>query len=83
MVFLSPSACGEFPSGLLSYVADFCEKGPIFATRFSKSGRWLLTAGMDGTVCVWNVKDKKLQMQYPCHTGDGMNIALYLKLIEW
>jgi transducin (beta)-like 1 len=42
-------------------------QGPIFATRFSKSGRWLLTASLDGTACVWDVNEKKLQMQYRCH----------------
>jgi transducin (beta)-like 1 len=46
------------------------EKGPIFATRFSKSGRWLLTASLDGTACVWDIKDKKLFKQYRCHQGN-------------
>jgi transducin (beta)-like 1 len=48
----------------------FDEKGPIFATRFSKSGRWLLTASLDGTACLWDVREKILQMQYRCHTGN-------------
>ena len=60
---------------LLSWVFDlfnysvFGEKGSIFATKFSKSGEWLLTASLDGTVCLWNVTDKKLHRQYRSHTG--------------
>jgi WD40 repeat protein len=44
-------------------------KVPIFATRFSPSGRWLLTAGLDGTVCVWDVESKTMTKQYSCHEG--------------
>ncbi|TCD68083.1 hypothetical protein EIP91_011536 [Steccherinum ochraceum] len=43
------------------------EKGPIFATRFSKSGKMLLTASLDGSVCVWDVENKKLHNQYNSH----------------
>lgn len=49
----------------------FGEKGPIFATRFSKSGRWLLSASLDGTACVWDVAEKKLFMQFRCHAGEN------------
>lgn len=44
-------------------------KGPIFATRFSKNGSWLLTASLDGTTCLWDVKEKRLHKQYRCHKG--------------
>jgi len=53
----------------LSDSSVFGEKGPIFATKFSKSSEWLLTASLDGTSCVWNVKNKRLHRQYRCHTG--------------
>jgi transducin (beta)-like 1 len=53
----------------LSNPSVFGEKGPIFATKFSKSGEWLVTASLDGTACVWNVKNKKLHKQYRSHTG--------------
>lgn len=43
------------------------EKGPIFATRFSPSGQYLLTASIDGTVCAWNIPKKALHKQYYCH----------------
>lgn len=45
------------------------EKGPIFATRFSTSGKYLLTASLDGTVCQWDVPNKSLEAQYNCHEG--------------
>ena len=53
------------------YIEVLIEKGPIFATRFSKSGHWLLTASLDGTACLWNVAEKQLHRQYSCHTGEG------------
>ncbi|KAJ3509698.1 hypothetical protein NLJ89_g5083 [Agrocybe chaxingu] len=43
--------------------------GPIFATRFSKNGAWLLSASLDGTTCLWDVKEKRLHKQYRCHKG--------------
>ncbi|TFK41943.1 WD40-repeat-containing domain protein [Crucibulum laeve] len=42
-------------------------QGPIFATRFSKDGRWLVSASLDGTACLWDVKEKRLHRQYRCH----------------
>ncbi|KZT74970.1 WD40 repeat-like protein [Daedalea quercina L-15889] len=49
------------------YFSHTQHEGPIFATRFSKSGRWLLTASLDGTVCVWDIHEKKLHKQFQCH----------------
>ncbi|TDL28350.1 WD40 repeat-like protein [Rickenella mellea] len=49
------------------YMSHPQHQGPIFATRFSKSGRWLLSASLDGTACVWDVSEKKLYMQFRCH----------------
>lgn len=45
------------------------EKGPVFATRFSQSGKYLLTASLDGTACVWDIPSKSLFAQYKCHEG--------------
>lgn len=45
------------------------EKGPIFATRFSKNGKYLLTASLDGTICVWDIPNKTLYEQHACHEG--------------
>ncbi|KDQ63157.1 hypothetical protein JAAARDRAFT_120290 [Jaapia argillacea MUCL 33604] len=60
-------------SGALHYF-DQKHKGPIFATRFSKSGRWLLTASLDGTTCVWDIVQKKLHRQYRCHLDCCLDI---------
>lgn len=68
------------------------EKGPIFAARFSPGGRWLVTASLDGSVCVWDVQGKRLHRHYmvhqstfPCHAYDSrgtngytQNVALTL-----
>jgi WD40 repeat protein len=44
-------------------------QGPIFAVRFSKDGRWLLTASLDNTACLWDVHAKRLNTQFRAHTG--------------
>ncbi|PCH34026.1 WD40 repeat-like protein [Wolfiporia cocos MD-104 SS10] len=54
-------------SGELYFSHTQHEKGPIFATRFSRSGRWLLTASLDGTACVWDISAKRLHRQFQCH----------------
>lgn len=56
------------------YFSNPQHSGPIFTTRFSKSGRWLLTASLDGTACVWDVKGKRLHKQYRCHTNCCLDV---------
>ncbi|KAH6916628.1 WD40 repeat-like protein [Coprinopsis sp. MPI-PUGE-AT-0042] len=51
------------------YLTQDYHQGPIFAVRFSKDGRWALTASLDGTAAVWDVKEKKLAQHYIVH-GD-------------
>jgi len=50
------------------YFESGLHKGPIFATRFSKDGKWLATASLDNTVCLWDVENKQRRMQYK-HRG--------------
>ncbi|KAG7452210.1 WD40 repeat-like protein [Guyanagaster necrorhizus] len=40
---------------------------PIFTVRFSPSGRYLLSASLDGSSCLWDVKAKTLLREYRCH----------------
>ncbi|KAF8743705.1 hypothetical protein AX14_001230 [Amanita brunnescens Koide BX004] len=61
------------PNGEL-YFTHSQHNGPIFATRFSKSGHWLLTASLDGTTCLWNVPEKRLHRQYRCHTDCCLDV---------
>ncbi|EPQ60333.1 WD40 repeat-like protein [Gloeophyllum trabeum ATCC 11539] len=49
------------------YMTSELHEGPIFATRFSPDGQWLLTASLDGTACLWNVRTKILRHRYRCH----------------
>ncbi|KAH9964195.1 WD40 repeat-like protein, partial [Russula dissimulans] len=50
------------------YFESRLHKGPIFATRFSRDGKWLATASLDNTVCLWDVEKKQRRMQYK-HRG--------------
>ncbi|KAF8899132.1 WD40-repeat-containing domain protein [Infundibulicybe gibba] len=56
------------------YFSKHQHQGPIFSTRFSRSGRWLLTASIDGTTCLWDVKEKRLHKQYRCHTDCCLDV---------
>ncbi|RDB29531.1 F-box-like/WD repeat-containing protein TBL1Y [Hypsizygus marmoreus] len=56
------------------YLSHPQHQGPIFATRFSKSGKWLLTASLDGTACLWDVKEKRVHRQYRCHTDCCLDV---------
>ncbi|KAF7328816.1 F-box-like/WD repeat-containing protein TBL1Y [Mycena venus] len=49
-------------------------QGPVFAVRFSKDGRWLLTASLDGTAGLWDVHAKGLYTQYQVHKGCCLDI---------
>ncbi|KAJ7302109.1 WD40 repeat-like protein [Mycena albidolilacea] len=49
-------------------------EGPIFAVRFSKDGRWLLTASLDNTACLWDVHAKRLNTQFRAHTGPCLDV---------
>ncbi|KIJ21972.1 hypothetical protein PAXINDRAFT_165294 [Paxillus involutus ATCC 200175] len=49
------------------YLTDNHHKGPIFAAKFSLSGQWIVTASLDSTSCVWDVKTKRLHRQYRNH----------------
>ncbi|CAL1693992.1 unnamed protein product [Somion occarium] len=62
------------PSSELYFSREQHEKGPIFATRFSKSGRWLLTASLDGSVCVWDIPAKELHRQYKNHEACCLDV---------
>ncbi|KAJ7837379.1 WD40 repeat-like protein, partial [Mycena olivaceomarginata] len=61
---------------ILTYKAStlIAWKGPIFAVRFSKDGKWLLTASLDNTVCLWDVNAKELNAQYRTHTDCCLDI---------
>ncbi|KAK2461515.1 hypothetical protein APHAL10511_005978 [Amanita phalloides] len=61
------------PDGEL-YFTHAQHNGPIFATRFSMSGQWLLTASLDGTTCLWNVAEKRLHRQYRCHADCCLDV---------
>ncbi|KAJ7201372.1 WD40 repeat-like protein [Mycena pura] len=56
------------------YFSHTQHQAPIFAVRFSKDGKWLLTASLDGTACLWDVAAKELNMQYRAHTDCCLDV---------
>ncbi|KAL1951410.1 hypothetical protein VTO73DRAFT_559 [Trametes versicolor] len=49
------------------YFSHAQHDGPIFAARFSPGGRWLASASLDGSACIWDVKGKRLHRQFSAH----------------
>lgn len=43
--------------------------GPVFATRWSKSGQYLLSTSFDKTVVVWDAKSETKKQQIKLHDG--------------
>jgi transducin (beta)-like 1 len=56
------------------YLTDDHHKGPIFAAKFSSSGQWIVTASLDSTSCVWDVKSKRLHRQYRNHEACCLDV---------
>ncbi|KAI0319053.1 WD40 repeat-like protein [Amylostereum chailletii] len=42
------------------YMSENRHQAPVFASRFSKDGKWLVSASLDCTTCVWNVASRQL-----------------------
>ncbi|KZV82358.1 WD40 repeat-like protein [Exidia glandulosa HHB12029] len=47
---------------------------PIFNVKFSPSGLFLLTASLDGTAAIFDVRAKKLVREYQYHEGSCLDI---------
>ncbi|KAJ7762388.1 WD40 repeat-like protein [Mycena maculata] len=56
------------------YFSHTQHRAPIFAVRFSKDGKWLLTASLDGTACLWDVTEKHLVRQYTAHNDCCLDV---------
>ncbi|KAJ6486065.1 WD40 repeat-like protein [Mycena vitilis] len=56
------------------YFSHTIHQGPIFAVRFSKDGKWLLSCSLDGTVCLWDVAAKTLNTQYQNHSDCCLDV---------
>lgn len=61
-------------SGKLYFAESMQKKGPVFATRFSPTGQYLLTASIDGSVCVWDIPKKALYKQYHTHENCCLDV---------
>ncbi|EJD48488.1 WD40 repeat-like protein [Auricularia subglabra TFB-10046 SS5] len=48
--------------------------GPIFTVKFSPSGMFLLSASLDGSTVMLDVRAKKLLREYRCHEGSCLDI---------
>ena len=44
---------------------DLLHQQAILVVKFSPSGKWLLVAGLNPTIQLWNIATKTLEKQYP------------------
>ncbi|KAF7329882.1 hypothetical protein MKEN_00251900 [Mycena kentingensis (nom. inval.)] len=49
------------------YFSHTQHQASIFAVRFSGDGKWLLSASLDGTTCLWDVARREMHTQYRVH----------------
>ena len=65
------SAVGWYtvPERSVGVADNLLHQQAILALKFSPSGKWLLTGGLNPTVQLWNVADKTLEKQYPADNG--------------
>ncbi|KAJ7070504.1 WD40 repeat-like protein [Mycena amicta] len=56
------------------YFSHTQHEEPIFAVRFSRNGKWLLSASLDGTTCVWDVGKRELHTQYRVHKNCCLDV---------
>ncbi|KAJ6516812.1 WD40 repeat-like protein [Mycena vitilis] len=68
------AALGVYTDAGDLYFSQTRHQGPIFAVRFSKDGKWLITASLDGSVCLWDVNRKEMSLQYQAHAGGCLDI---------
>lgn len=55
-------------SGEMKHIFQY-HNGPVFATRWSKSGMFLLSASFDKTVAVWDTVSESKRQQIKLHEG--------------
>ncbi|KII94043.1 hypothetical protein PLICRDRAFT_36273 [Plicaturopsis crispa FD-325 SS-3] len=58
-----------------TYFTGTEHEAPIFAVRWSPSGRYVLTASLDGFTLLWDMLNKKLQNRYQCHRDCVLDLA--------
>ncbi|KZT41403.1 WD40 repeat-like protein [Sistotremastrum suecicum HHB10207 ss-3] len=49
-------------------------RGPLFALKFSRTGKLLLSASLDGTACVWDVESKSIYKKFQVHKGCCLDV---------
>lgn len=57
------------------YFSHAQHEGPIFVVRFSKNGRYVLSASLDGSIGLWDVPNKCLVRQYYTHQDACLDVV--------
>jgi len=49
-------------------------KGPIFALKWNKNGKYILSAGVDRTTIIWDASNGKCKQQFAFHSAPALDV---------
>jgi len=48
--------------------------GPIFALKWNKNGKYILSAGVDRTTIIWDAANAEIKQQFPFHEAPALDV---------
>ena len=48
--------------------------GPIFALKWNKNGKYILSAGVDRTTIIWDASNGKCKQQFAFHSAPALDV---------
>ena len=48
--------------------------GPIFALKWNRNGKYILSAGVDKTTIIWDAANAEIKQQFPFHEAPALDV---------